>query len=327
MYIIAKQKVHGGGHVVFLGKITSENGDTVDGYIEKNSHINKRVFSIPKKDIIIKLGKNPYAGKVHGFDTGYLYLHSSYHDFFGKLCWFYNPEKELKRKINRALESTAKLLKKKLNLQSIENSVWEIARFEKSSHYGAYMHSKDLEKAPHRFFLRIMEEDITPEYIILHEIAHYLHKNFMKGIKINAAWISVFNTSIKTVSIKKEESEKFLTDIINGEVGPIDFKSDLPVEDELKYKWILRTISSEKAISVKELQTLFEAEKMDEIKKLWPLRNIYKKELAPVVTEYATKNYEELFAESFALFMTGKKLPKNVETLMLKSLAIIKSSI
>jgi hypothetical protein len=65
----------------------------------------------------------------------------------------------------------------------------------------------------------------------------------------------------------------------------------------------------------------------DDIRGLWPLRNIPRKELAPIVSEYATKNHKELFAESFAYLLTGKKLPEPIVRLLEKSISHAKANV
>jgi hypothetical protein len=53
---------------------------------------------------------------------------------------------------------------------------------------------------------------------------------------------------------------------------------------------------------------------------------VSKKDLAPLVTEYATKHVKELVAESIAYHLSGKKLPKEVESLVDKTFSYAKSN-
>ena len=117
-----------------------------------------------------------------------------------------------------------------------------------------------------------------------------------------------------------------LDGLLSQQDNPSDFKSTLAEEEALAYKWILRTIQSVHGLSVKELDFLFEAGMLDDIKKLWPVRTIPRKELEPIVSEYATKNYKELFAETFAFYFTKKKLPEPLKRLLEKSMSYAKSN-
>ena len=51
----------------------------------------------------------------------------------------------------------------------------------------------------------------------------------------------------------------------------------------------------------------------------------HKKDLAPVVSEYATTNYHELIAESIAFHLTKRKLPAPIAALVEKSLGFAKA--
>ena len=175
---------------------------------------------------------------------------------------------------------------------------------------------------PHRFQIKPETVPATEYvYVILHEFAHYLHREFMTGAKLNAAWIRLFNTSIKLLTIKRDQSMRLLTALIQGEEKPSDFKSGLDDENKLAFNWIIRTIKADHAISLAELDILFEADFKDEIEALWPDKTLNKKDLAPIVSEYATTSPPELIAESFAFHLTKRSLPAPITKLMEKSIS------
>src|SRR5258706_12815235 len=107
-----------------------------------------------------------------------------------------------------------------------------------------------------------------------------------------------------------------MSTLLEGEDLPSDIRTTLSEEDSLAYKWILKTIQSISGVSVKQLDILFEAGMKADIEKLWPVRNIPRKELAPIISDYATKSYEETLAESFAWHLTKKKLPEGIVKLV-----------
>jgi hypothetical protein len=63
------------------------------------------------------------------------------------------------------------------------------------------------------------------------------------------------------------------------------------------------------------------------VEDLWPEKDVDKNELNPIVSEYACKNPEELFAEAFSFSLVGKKLPKSVGKLLDKTLSYAKDRI
>jgi hypothetical protein len=148
----------------------------------------------------------------------------------------------------------------------------------------------------------------------------------MTGTKLNAAWVRCFNTSIKVQTIRKDVSQNLIDKLLGGEERPSDFKTGLDEEQRNAYNWILRTIKTEHAVSVRELDILFEAGYKNDIKALWPVRTIHNKELKPTVSEYATTNYHELIAEAVSMHLCRRKLPSDVTKLVEKSLSYAKAN-
>lgn len=163
-----------------------------------------------------------------------------------------------------------------------------------------------------------MESDL--HYIICHEFGHYVHANLLTQPKINATWIRLFNTSIKVKTFKKDETTALVNTMLSGEERPSDFKSNLDEDQRLVWNWVLRTIKQDHGLSIYELDTLFQAEEHDEIRRVWPSRTLHQKDLAPVISEYATVNHKETFAEAFAFHLTKRKLPSKVVELVEKSI-------
>jgi hypothetical protein len=79
-------------------------------------------------------------------------------------------------------------------------------------------------------------------------------------------------------------------------------------------------------LGMKDLATIWAAGDLDQLGALWPTVAIDSSKLNPLVSEYATKNVEELWAESFAFYCQKKALPDQIMTLMDKSLSIVKAN-
>lgn len=331
-YALAVQRTAEGKGRPFVFKVSGLHKGIVTGVLEKFSHIpsKKQLVEVSTKDIVLNLGDDPYPGKVHGIDVSELYRGRKTHDYFGPIYWFYKPEADLGNALIKAFDKTHKTLKHAgLDfLVSPDTCIWEALPYHGEKYAGMYIHSKKPDLMPHRFQIRpeIMPATDWP-YVIQHELGHHCHLQYVTSRKLNAAWIRLYNTSIQVSSIKASKSQEFLDGLLGqAENHPSDYKSLLSEEDTLLYKLVLKNIQTQHSLSPRELDLLFDAEYYDDIRNVWPTRGISKKDLAPIVTEYATKNYKELFAESFALLMTGKKLPKNVQALMEKSLSYAKTN-
>jgi hypothetical protein len=327
-YIIATRPTPNGPSR-FLGKVTAASNGLVEGYIENNAHLpgKRALFSVPEKAVLLKLGKSPTPGSVYGFDVTNLYTISKTHEYFGRISFFYTPKEEVSRALLKAFNKAAAILKP--YGFSLDSTIWEInSPHTKGKWAGSYRHSKDTNKQPHIFSIK--PEALQPEeylYCILHEVAHHIHYQYMTGIKLNATWLRLYNTSVKAQTINKDVCIRLRDALIEGEERPTDFKTGLDEDDRLAYSWIIRTIKQDSGISISELNTLFDADYRQDIEDLWPKRTLHKKTLKPILTEYATTNVNELIAESLAYFLLKKSLPVSISKLAEKSLSFAKANI
>jgi hypothetical protein len=321
-YIVGKLRLEEGFTTVF-GKVTEVAKGIITGRREKDSHIKEEYFEISSKDVIINLGPDPHPGTVYGHEVTSRLCAKREHDFWGRYFWFYRPKKDVVSKLEEAMDNTAKLLKK-LGLPALENTVLELkSKDVKGKWAGSYKHSKNPEKSPHRISLKpesmpVTAKDLT--YVLLHEYAHWLHFNYVTGEKLNARWIRLFNTSIKTQTIKREQLKDMLERVVSSNVKPSDFRSDLDVDEKNQFNWIMRTIKAEHSVGLHELDILHEAECKEDIEALWPKSTLNKKDLKPVISEYATTSYFETLAEAFAYHLTKIKMPDAVVALVEKTI-------
>jgi hypothetical protein len=251
------------------------------------------------------------------------------HDDVGSLNLFYRPSGEVVRNLSNAFTAAYAALKSK-GLDFIvqpQTCVWEIYPYDGGKYAGMYKRNSKPEKNPHR--LSIMPEHTSYDhswysYVILHELAHHMHSEFVVGRQLNAKWIDLYSTSVPARDILKADTDRLLKALLEGEDLPSAFKGQLEEADEEAYKLILKAIKQQHKLGVKELDVLFVAEFNDQIKALWP-ETVVANDLNPLVTEYATKSYRELFAEAFAYYMTGRELPQEVKELVEESIAYAKS--
>lgn len=334
-YVIAAKARGNNGEVkgAYLLKVNSISKGVVYGTAEKNRHISqlRAEVEVPKSQIILDLGTDPAPGKLHGVNVGTRYHGKKFHDEFGHLFFFYAPDDEKGPKIRKAFDKAYKTLKHNRLDMFIEpeRCIWEILPYHGEKYSGMYMRPRD-EKLPHRFQVR---PEIGPlgevPSVIYHELGHFIHLNYMTSEKLNADWLRVYNTTINVQPITREVSKRLLENLLSQEDAPSDFKGQLDADDAIAFKWIARAIKQEHNLSLRELDILFQANYKDDIKELWPSR-VTSRDLAPIITDYATVNYKELFAESFMLYLLGElessSERKKIAKLMEKSISFAKAN-
>jgi hypothetical protein len=325
-YGIAKQDQ---GKDYLFKALADSDSRSVEAVLEKDCHVQglRHTMTVALSDVVLNLGSDPHPGKVYGYDVGTLHRKRLTHDKFGDVHFFYRPDKQVLADLKESMDKVAERLKRQDLLFLLDNMIFEVLPYNGEKFAGRFLKSKN-EKLPKRIQIR---PEIMPaseyQYVWYHELGHNLHLDYCKPAKkLNASWLKLFNTSIRVDTIKKDKSQQLLDALIGGEEPPSDFKRGLDEEDALAFKWLIRTIQQVNGLSIQDLDILFEADMKDEVAKVWPVRNISHKELAPIVSDYATVNFKELFAECFAFYMVKKKLPEPIVKLMERSISYAKAN-
>jgi hypothetical protein len=327
-YVVVKTS---NSDTISLARVNNIAGNVLHCNLMKDSHIIglRKEIEVPRKHVVAVIDPDdPRPGRVFGCDTSEIYRGKKSHPEVGPLYFFYKPAPEVGEKIVKAFDKSVKILAN-AGLDFIidpSKAVWEIHPFNGEKYCGMYKRSRKPEKNPHRF---IIKPEMMPAtewtYVVMHEYAHHLHSEFVTSRKLNGSWVKLYNTSILVKDVDAKQCRRILDNLLAQEAQPSDFKGQLDEGDALAFKWILKVIRTQHKLSIKELDTLFAAEFFDDIQDVWP-EKVTMNDLNPLVTEYATKNYRELFAESFAYYMTGKSLPKAVTALLEKSISYAKSN-
>jgi hypothetical protein len=315
----------------FFFRISSINKGVATGTLEKDSHIPQRrqTVEVPVANIIAVLPEEPYRGRSYGCDTSLVYRGRKTHDKFGALHFFYKPAPEVGERIVKAFDKSYKILKaQRLEfLVNPETTVWEITPPNGEKYTGMFKSSRDVEKNPHRGIIRPeLEDPVNWPYTILHELSHHLHRAYLTGSKLEGAWVKLYNKSILVQSIKKEDSQRILDDMLAQETLPSDFKGQLDEDDALIFKAIIKAIRTQHKISLKELDLLFEADFRDDIRTVWPTRGLSNTNFEPLVSEYGLTKVSELMAEAISYHLCGKVLPKEVVALVEKTLSYARAN-
>lgn len=315
----------------FLFKVSGvDKQGIVVGTLEKDSHLRalRKTVEVPKSDIIVNLGHDPKPGKAYDCDLTSIYKGRKTHEDFGTLYWFYKPDTEVGERIFKSFDKCARILKKQRLDFTIQPDlgIWEIQKYKDEKFCGLYKHSRDPSKNPHRFIFR--PEMVEPKdyaWVILHEHAHHIEREFMHSKALRGQWVQLYNSTILVEDIDKKTCNELLDEILVQEALPSDYKGQLDDDSKIALKWILKHIKQQHKLSIRELDMLFDAGMKDDIRDVWPDNGVSMNDLKPLVTDYATKSWKELFAESVSLYLTGIVLPKSVVTLVERSLSHVRT--
>lgn len=327
-YLIAQAK----GTRPFLAQVKEV---TEEGYVVIPDNLRYREeteATIYKRDVLIRLGPEPKPGKVYGVDVSNIYRKSITHDVWGPIHFFVKLDKEKMKMLRLGLDMTAKKLEK-MGLTHYMALFQTEIRAKKGKYAGMYHHEKD-GKSRTWYAPEVAADQKAMNSVIFHEYGHVLRFNGLTRVKARARWQRLFQQSIAPVVV----SHKYLNNLLDHLLEQSDNGSDASLSSVLKtyieddeagaaaLKALQRWMRQVHHISPKEISVLWSAGDKDTLKSLWPKSTVDTSKLAPILTDYATKNVEELFAEAFMHHALGSKLPASIQKLLDKSLSEIRTN-
>ena len=326
-YVIAKEGKEG---KPFLARIEKVHERSVFVVPQKDVQYQRNVIELDKKDIKAMLGENPVPGTVYGFDMHNLYRKTIEHDFWGSIHFFIHPDKDTMTRLKKGLDETAKIVDK-LNLGHYADCFETEIRAKKGKYAGMYKHSTTEGKPKVVWYApeHCMGSQDTMNYVILHEFGHVLRYNGLKTNKMRNKWLRLYQRTIAQVKVESKTLKGILHDLDDFDEEQESFKGALNGATQDAHpriqKAITQWLKETHKISPRELEIMWRASKLEDIQKYWPDHMIDTHDLKPKVTEYATKNVEELFAECFAFYAQKKKLPDVCVSLLEDSLSRIRA--
>lgn len=264
------------------------------------------IFS--KSEIVANLGRSPKVGSVYGVSIEPL-RQTAAHPFFGDVHIYKDMDDVQRNKVRGAMSAVAKGLTK---LRLPELSLTTEVRTPHGKMVGFYKYRP---KADSDVLCFKPDDDVSNmDYVISHEYAHGLWFRCLTP-KMQAAWVRLYHDAITLSDVKKDELAQLLDDVKTyGDLG--GFMRENP-DTVPTIRAIFRHIKQVHSIDRKHFELALVVG--DEVDLYWPSK-IELSEKQVLLTEYARKSPEELFAEAFALRFSGKKLPKKVDDLLSKCL-------
>ena len=301
-----------------LIKVKSVDGKTVDGINQtmkrnKEGKYEKRLpLAVKMRDVLVNLGPSPRVGKVYGVKIEPLYQRVTTNTC-GDILFFVDMEEKLVDRTKKLLVSCYKELHAK-RLGPVPAQI-EVRPAE--GKYAGYYH-----------FLPRAEEDvlcIKPNfdqmgkedlrYVIYHEYAHGIWYRFLRPDNV-AKWIALYDKHMQPEAADEDSLQEILAEVQSaGSLG--DYLREAEDETKQILKSVLKHIRSVHGIDRKHFDKLLRHG--HDIEAYWP-SYVEFSERSVMVSEYAMKSPEEFFAEAFSFHYTGKKIPKDVKELLVRSL-------
>lgn len=310
-------------------QVTKVLESSVLGFLVRKSHFQETKVEVQHEDICFNLGPNPPPISVAGVSLNERFTHQTDHKHWGTLHWSFDPETEegVKERVHKAYSITYSFLKEN-GLAAITELplVHEIHHKAVGKWVGRYTGSTNLAHLPGvvRFTpLHPKSESIEhPGYTVAHEIGHVIEAQLLHtSPKLRAKWLSLYAETVSPVHIDKAILADLLDKLKTGESLKA-YRAAVATDESLlePAKEVFVYLKRAHGLTPPDVAALLEGDP-DSLDHYWPKSAAcFTQRLAPSVSQYATKNVRELFAEAFAFKVCGKKLPKAVSDLMDTSL-------
>lgn len=280
---------------------------------------NQHTAEISRKSILCIVGPKPTSGHAYGIDLSNVYRTSVPVEKFGTLRYYCAPEKSVRKALKSAFVVAAnKLEAQKLYAIFDEQVIYSVRAMRNA---GMYYAGNEEKKIPHRIELdptRTTIEDLP--HCILHEIGHYYFNKLDSDWQFK--WVNLYAKYVKMDRFASRDMKALRDNFIHSGLSFVEFKKELDEPEQTYFKLVQKHLQKCFKLNPKQLQLLYE-ENPEVVLSKFPSSTL-KVEYETLVSEYATKNYHELFAESFAFYLEGKKLPKVIKDLIVNTIRVLR---
>jgi hypothetical protein len=292
-----------------LVRIIKASDGSCKGTLIKEGEDNP-AFEFKATEIVANLGHSPRVGDVYGVKIEPLRERLGESSFWGEIRLYVDLDDRQKKRLKKGMQAARDVLeRRKLPVVAIDTEI----RNPHGKYAGYYKHKPKAEADILCF--RPDEEFSNLEYVICHEYGHGIWFRHMTP-KQRMSWINMFHDAVILSKVNKKDLANILDGLkTNGDLSSYMKECD---EETLRImRAIVRHIKQVHDLDRKHFElALITGEDVDVY---WP-SVIEVSEKNVLVSTYAQKSPEELFAESFGLFCSGKKLPKKVGELLDRTL-------
>lgn len=293
----------------------------------KDEHIKSTTVEIPLANIVCNFGVDPaIKNRVFGYDFSSRYVGSKEHSKFGDVHFFYEPDPEAGKKLWKAFDVVYGCLKDR-GLQTMTELPIVYEAVSRKTYLGMFKMPGDVDKAPARCIINSGHYEEISLPLLTHCIAHELaghgvdHFYLYSNPQLRAKWYDLYvQTALCGVPNREELNDLRKIVLANKTMKDVSKElADDPDRTALLRNVVsfLRKVRGVDSFTMNLIMTADLELKRDRLREIWPSVPdfVSHKKLAPIVSEYATKETGELVAESLAMALLGTKLDKRAEKL------------
>lgn len=273
-------------------------------------------LTLKSSEVFCVLGSKPKQGKAFGVDTTNIYRCTKPLKYWGDLHYFIAPDKQVRNGINSAFSIVYK------NLKNLGIDI---------SNKGITFRIKALSGKTNGMFIKLKTGDILIDldpskvtiselpHVLAHEVGHYLF-NFLEAEQ-QEKWVKLYIKHIMPKTFSPKDCQR-MKDFIQSYTSLKEAKSEVDDDDKELFDTCIKFVRIASRLSFAQLDSFYQSNAQD-ILDIWP-KSISSTDYDTIISEYATKNYKELFAESFAFYVNKKELPQTVEKMMARTIQQLK---
>ena len=306
----------------WLMQVTSVNDGIVYGNLEANRAYNPQQGEFRIDQVIAILGPKPALGSTYGVAVE-PFIRTLVHSEWGDVHFFVDLKPEMKTQLKGALDEVAKKLKAKRLFSFVKhgNMAMEI-RQPKGKWDGMYAFKHEKTEPADRMMLRPKGVN-QMNYVLAHESGHGVWYRLMTK-KMHSRWIKLYKSYTKAQEFSAADIRRLRDDYIKDSVHVKDYRGQLEEDHAILFDNLIGQLTSNSRLTVKHLDVLSETGDLEVIKDAWPM-HAEDSDFDVAITEYGTTSVEELFAEAFAFWLLGNKIPQIILALMEKTVAHCKT--
>jgi hypothetical protein len=147
------------------------------------------------------------------------------------------------------------------------------------------------------------------DYVIAHELGHHIWNRYFEETE-KASWIALHRKALAVEEANTSKVSHLRAGLVAA--GSVkEFRKALETDEEKKlFSEILSKVCKTFKVRPDEINALLKSG--DNLSNFWLTTAVQRSDSSIIITEYARKNSQELFAECLAHFLTGVEMPEKL---------------
>lgn len=305
----------------WLMQVSSCLDSVVYGTLDKDRAYSPTDGEFNIRQIVAVLGPNPHAGNAYGCQIE-PYERTLIHPQWNNVHWFVRMPKPEKTALKTSLDRVAKLLTSKRLFGFVAGGELQMEIRPPRGKYTGMYHFVNKDGGPQDRMILRPKMGVPTDYVVAHESGHGVYYRLMTDQQ-RARWIRLYHSYMKMQAFEPADIERLRDAYIEENQHVKDFRGQLEESDVLLFDNLIGTLCGTTRLTTRHLNELASDGSLETIRESWPV-HVDDSDFEIVVSEYGSKNPEEFFAEAFAFWLLGNKLPKRVLAAMEKTVANVK---